>query len=188
MEFTQVSTSKRPKITIIPPTRVFIDLTNEDTTTPSPICHTSSPSAPNAPSKTPSTRGTSSSSIKGKLNSPTSSSLTSSKDYLNSPISPPPRVPPPPPIQANQSMEITLNLSPKSPLDFQINPPSPLFGHPIQWNLLEAHALHTPSVFVTRYYRDLSNEKMSSLPTLYDLEKEMKLEKMIKNFEQARED
>ncbi|GKD43185.1 hypothetical protein Tco_1267830, partial [Tanacetum coccineum] len=44
------------------------------------------------------------------------------------------------------------------------------------------------SVFVTRYYRDLSNEKMSSLPTLYDLEKEMKLEKMIKNFEQARED
>ncbi|GKG34744.1 hypothetical protein Tco_0437440, partial [Tanacetum coccineum] len=39
-------------------------------------------------------------------------------------------------------MDITLTLSPITLLDVQLNtpsPPSPLFGHPIPWNLLEAH-------------------------------------------------
>ncbi|GKE60886.1 hypothetical protein Tco_1511253, partial [Tanacetum coccineum] len=57
-------------------------------------------------------------------------------------MSPPPRVPPPPPTQESRSMDITFTLSLVTPLDVQFNTPSPLsplFGHPIPWNLLEAH-------------------------------------------------
>ncbi|GJU39617.1 hypothetical protein Tco_1192574 [Tanacetum coccineum] len=39
-------------------------------------------------------------------------------------------------------MDITLTLSPITPLDVQFNTPSPsppIFGHPIPWNLLKAH-------------------------------------------------
>ncbi|GJW21754.1 hypothetical protein Tco_0032376 [Tanacetum coccineum] len=134
--------SKRPKINIIPPKQLFVDLTHDDTKTPSPKHQLSSPSAPNAPSKTPSTKGTSSSSIDYTPKSPTSSTSPSTNDYLNSTTSPPPRVPPPPPTQENASMDITLTLSPITPLDVQFNTPSPsppIFGHPIPWNLLEAH-------------------------------------------------
>ncbi|GJX67136.1 hypothetical protein Tco_0302863 [Tanacetum coccineum] len=65
MTSTQASSSnpsKKIKLTIIPPRNLFVDLTNEDydTTTPSPITKSSSPSPPNAPSKTPSTKDTSS--------------------------------------------------------------------------------------------------------------------------------
>ncbi|GKA06968.1 hypothetical protein Tco_0686192 [Tanacetum coccineum] len=134
--------SKRPKINIIPPKQLFIDLTNDDTKTPSPNYQVLSPSALNAPSKTPSTVATSSSSIDYKPKSPISSISPSTNGYLNSPMSPPPRVPPPPPTQESGSMDITLTLSPITPLDIQFNTPSPsppLFGHPIPWNLLEAH-------------------------------------------------
>ncbi|GKE03394.1 hypothetical protein Tco_1395412 [Tanacetum coccineum] len=133
---------KLPKINIIPPKQLFVDLTQDDTKTPSPKHQLSSPSAPNAPSKTPSTKGTSSSSIDYTPKSPTSSTSPSTNGYLNSPTSPPPRVPPPPPTQENASMNITLILSPITPLDFQFNtssPSPPIFGHPIPWNLLEAH-------------------------------------------------
>ncbi|GJV62548.1 hypothetical protein Tco_1473376 [Tanacetum coccineum] len=47
-----------------------------------------------------------------------------------------------PPTQENASMNITLTLSPITPLDVQFDTPSPsppIFGHPIPWNLLEAH-------------------------------------------------
>ncbi|GJY30596.1 hypothetical protein Tco_0414091 [Tanacetum coccineum] len=87
--------SKRPKINIIPPKQLFVDLTHDDTKTPSPKHQLSSPGAPNAPSKTPSTKGTSSSSIDDTPKSPTSSTSPSTNGYLNSPTSPPPRVPPP---------------------------------------------------------------------------------------------
>ncbi|GJX53671.1 hypothetical protein Tco_0282040 [Tanacetum coccineum] len=133
---------KRPKINIIPPKQLFINLTNDDTKTPSLNYQVLSPSAPNTPSKTPSTIATSSSSIDHKPKSPTSSTSPSTHGYLNSSMSPPPRVPPPPPTQESGSMDITLTLSPITPLDVQFNtpsPPSPLFGHPIPWNLLEAH-------------------------------------------------
>ncbi|GKA37413.1 hypothetical protein Tco_0861807 [Tanacetum coccineum] len=96
-----------------------MDLTQDDTKTPSSKHQPSSPSAPNAPSKTPSTN-----------------------DYLNSPTSPPLRVPQPPPTQENASMDITLTLSPITLLDVQFDsssPSLPLFGHPIPWNLLKAH-------------------------------------------------
>ncbi|GJR50731.1 hypothetical protein Tco_1401252 [Tanacetum coccineum] len=109
--------SKRPKINIIPPKQLFMDLTHDDIKTPSPTLQLSSPSAPNAPSKTPSTKDTSSSSIDYIPKSPTSSTSLSPNGYINSPTSLPPRVSPPPPTQENASMDITLTLSPITPLD-----------------------------------------------------------------------
>ncbi|GKD34841.1 hypothetical protein Tco_1250350 [Tanacetum coccineum] len=106
--------SKKPKITIIPPKQLFIDLINEDTITPSPKLQESSPSAPNAPSKTPSTKDTSSSSIDYTPKLLTLSTSLSPNGYLNSPTSPPPRVSP---TQENASMDITLTLSPTTLLD-----------------------------------------------------------------------
>ncbi|GJZ29315.1 hypothetical protein Tco_0573962 [Tanacetum coccineum] len=134
--------SMKSKFTIIPLKQLFIDLTNEDAITPSPKLQESSPSSPNAPSKTPSTKDTSSSSIGYTPKSSTLLSSPSTNGYLNSPLSPPPRVPPPPPTQAPNSMEITFSLSPITPLDVHHNSPSlssPIIGHPIPWNLLEAH-------------------------------------------------
>ncbi|GKC92114.1 hypothetical protein Tco_1157556 [Tanacetum coccineum] len=134
--------SKKPKITIIPPKQLFIDLTIEDTITPSPKIQESSPSALNAPSKTLSTKDTSSSSIDYIPKSPTLSSSPSTNGYLNPLLSPPPRVSPPPPTQENAYMDITLTLSPITPLDVQFDttsPSTPILGHPIPWNLLEAH-------------------------------------------------
>nr|GEY93359.1 copia protein [Tanacetum cinerariifolium] len=54
--------SKKIKLTIIPPRQLFVDPSSEeyDTTTPSLVTKSSSPSPPNAPSKTPSTKDTSS--------------------------------------------------------------------------------------------------------------------------------
>ncbi|GJZ36520.1 hypothetical protein Tco_0582711 [Tanacetum coccineum] len=126
--------SKRQKINIIPPKQLFIDLANDDTKTPSPDYQVLSQSAPNAPLKTPSTVATSSSSIDYKSKSPTSSTSPSTNGYLNSPMSPPPRVHSPPPTQENGSMDIILTLSSITRLDIQFNTPSPsppLFGHPI---------------------------------------------------------
>ncbi|GKB63111.1 putative reverse transcriptase domain-containing protein [Tanacetum coccineum] len=120
---------------------MFVDLTHDDSKTPLPKYQLSSPSAPNVPSKTPSTKGTFSSSIYTPK-SPTSSISPSTNGYLKSPTSPPLRVPPPPPTQENTSMDITVTLSPITSLDVQFNTPSPsppIFGYPIPWNLLEAH-------------------------------------------------
>ncbi|GKB72628.1 hypothetical protein Tco_0934040 [Tanacetum coccineum] len=145
MESTRASiskASKRPKINIIPLKQLFVDLTQDDTKTPSPKLQLSSPSAPNTPSKTPSTKDTSSSSIDYIPKSPTSSTSLSPNGYLNPPTSPPSRVSPPPSTQENASMDITFTLSPITPLDVQFNTPSPsppIVGHPILWNLLEAH-------------------------------------------------
>ncbi|GJV78492.1 hypothetical protein Tco_1514362 [Tanacetum coccineum] len=92
--------------------------------------------------KTPLTKGTSSSSIDYTPKSSASSKSPSTNGYLNSTTSPPPRVYPPHPTQENASMDITLTLLPITLLDLQFNTPSPsppIFGHPIPWNLLEAH-------------------------------------------------
>ncbi|GKC17368.1 hypothetical protein Tco_1014150 [Tanacetum coccineum] len=126
--------SKRPKINIIPPKQLFVDLTQDDTKTLSPKHQLSSPSAPNAPLKTLSTKGTSSSSIDYTPKSPTSSTSPSTNGYLNLPTSPPPIVPPSPLTQENTSIDITLTLSPITPLDVQFDTPSPsspISGHPI---------------------------------------------------------
>ncbi|GJT78488.1 hypothetical protein Tco_1045213 [Tanacetum coccineum] len=119
-----------------------MDLTQDDTKTPSPKLQLSSPSAPNAPSKTSSTKDIFSSSIDYIPKSPTSSTSISLNGYLNPPTFPPLRVSPPPLTQENASMDITLTLSPITQLDVQFHTPSPsppIFGHPIPWNLLEAH-------------------------------------------------
>nr|GEW53326.1 ribosomal protein L7Ae/L30e/S12e/Gadd45 [Tanacetum cinerariifolium] len=108
---------KLPKINIIPPKQLFMGLTQDDTKTPSPTHQLSSPSAPNAPSKTPSTKDTFFSSIDYTPKSPTSSTSPPTNGYLNSPTSPPLRVPPPPPTQENISMDIILTLSPITSLD-----------------------------------------------------------------------
>ncbi|GJX07069.1 hypothetical protein Tco_0195001 [Tanacetum coccineum] len=109
--------SKRPKINVIPPKQLLVDLTQDDTKTPSPKHQLSSPSAPNAPSKTPSTKDAYSSSIDYIPKSPTSSTSPSTNGYLNSPTSPPLRVSQPPPIQESGSIDITLTLSPITSLD-----------------------------------------------------------------------
>ncbi|GJS75549.1 hypothetical protein Tco_0725430 [Tanacetum coccineum] len=109
----------------MPQKQLFIDLTNDDTKTPSPSYQVLPPSAPNAPSKTPSTVATSSSSIDYKPKSRTSSTSPSTHGYLKSSMSPPLKVPPPPPTQESGSMDITLTLSPITPLDIQFNTPSP---------------------------------------------------------------
>nr|GFA23433.1 hypothetical protein [Tanacetum cinerariifolium] len=115
---------------------------SDETKTPSPKHQLSSPSAPNAPSKLPSTKETSLSFIDYTPKSPTSSTSPSANGYLNSPTSPPLRVPPPLLTHENASMDITLTLSPITPLDVQFNTPSPsppILGHPILWKLLEAY-------------------------------------------------
>lgn len=124
--------AKKQKLVIIPSKQLFIDLTQEDNTTPSPPPQCTSPSAPNAPSKTPSTHGTSTSSI------PSSSSIN---DYINNHLSPPPRVSPPPPTLDNASLDITLSMSPITPLDahFSSSPIQPPNYNPVPWSLLEAH-------------------------------------------------
>ncbi|GJV86371.1 hypothetical protein Tco_1530309 [Tanacetum coccineum] len=129
--------SKRPTINIIPPKQLFVDLTQEDTKAPSPKLQLSSLSALNTPSKTPSTKDTSSSSIDYIPKSPTSSTSPSPNGYLNSPTSPPLRIPSPPTTQENTSMDITLTLSLITPTDvtFFSSHFSPIFGHPIPWNL-----------------------------------------------------
>nr|GEX29341.1 RNA-directed DNA polymerase, eukaryota [Tanacetum cinerariifolium] len=122
--------SKRPKINIISPRQLFIELTQEDTKILSPKHQLPSPSAPNAPLKTPCTRATSSSSIASKLKSLTSSISLSTNAYLNLPISPPPRVPPSPLTQESEPIDITLTLSPITSLDIQFNTPSPPMPSP----------------------------------------------------------
>nr|GEX40783.1 hypothetical protein [Tanacetum cinerariifolium] len=120
--------SKTPKINIIPPKQLFVDLTQDETKTPSPKHQLPSPSA-KFPLKTPSTKDNSLSSIDYMPKSPTSSTSPSTNGYLNLPTYPPPKVPPPLPTQQNEPMEIIITSA----------SPSPLFGHPISWNLIEAH-------------------------------------------------
>ncbi|GJR02080.1 hypothetical protein Tco_0525064 [Tanacetum coccineum] len=145
---------------------MFVDLTQDDTKTPSPKLQLLSPSAPNAPSKTPSTKDTSSSSIDYIPKSPTSSTSLSPNGYLNPPISPPLRVSLPPPTQENASMDITLTLSPITSLDVEfdtLSPSPPIFGHPIPWNLLEAHGdSNKHIVHIVQVKKEASDEDSSN--------------------------
>ncbi|GJR43630.1 mutator type transposase [Tanacetum coccineum] len=102
--------SKRPKINIIPPKQLFVDLTHDDTKTPSLTLQLSSPSTLNAPSKKPLTNDTSSSLIDYILKSPTSSTSLSPNGYLNLPTSLPLRVSPPPPTQENVNLDIPVKV------------------------------------------------------------------------------
>ncbi|GKE57665.1 hypothetical protein Tco_1496850 [Tanacetum coccineum] len=141
MASTQASSSnpfKKTKLTIIPPRQHFVDLSSEkyDTTTPSPITKSSSPSPPNAPSKTPSTKDTSS--TFGTNSSLFESKPQSSPHSSNDTPSPQPPNPfhndimdvPPRPstlilLQSHPYLDITLSLSSITPLDHILDTPSP---------------------------------------------------------------
>nr|GEX52488.1 copia protein [Tanacetum cinerariifolium] len=98
----------------------------DDSKTPSPQQQPKSLNGPNAPSKKPLTKGTSSSPNNSKLNSsPFYSTSPSTNAYLSSPNSPPYRVAYPQPSQDQQPMNITTTLLPKTPLDFAFNTSSP---------------------------------------------------------------
>ncbi|GKD25026.1 hypothetical protein Tco_1231240, partial [Tanacetum coccineum] len=105
------------------------------TTTPSPIKTSTSPSPPNAPSKTPSTKdtsstfGTTSSSFESKPQSPppTSNDTPSpqpSNPFLEYVMDAPPRPSHPLLLQSNPSLDVTLSLSPITPLDHILDTPS----------------------------------------------------------------
>ncbi|GJS36319.1 hypothetical protein Tco_0534701 [Tanacetum coccineum] len=156
--------SKKIKLTIIPPRQLFVNISSDEdaTTIPSPITTSSSPSLPNAPSKTPSTKDTSStfvttsSSFESK---PQSSSSTSndtlspqpSNPFLDNIMDAPPRPSHPIPLQSCPFLDITLSLSPITPLEHILNTPSPpspqpqpppqppLMGHHIYFNYHDYH-------------------------------------------------
>ncbi|GJW05420.1 hypothetical protein Tco_1564276 [Tanacetum coccineum] len=121
----------------------------------SPITTSSSLSPPIAPSKTPSTKytsstiGTTSSLFESKPqpSPPTSNdtpSLQPSNPFLKNLIDAPPRPSHPIPLQSHHSLNITLSLSPITHLDHILDTPSPpspqpppqppLMGHPIYFN------------------------------------------------------
>ncbi|GKD03708.1 hypothetical protein Tco_1178682, partial [Tanacetum coccineum] len=164
MASTQASSSNPPKklkFTIISPRKLCVDLTQEDdaTHTPSPLAKSSSPSPPNAPLKTLSTKdtsstlGTTSSSFESKPNSsPFSSRNTHSPQptnpFIDNPLDAPPRPLNLHPLQSHPSLDITLSLLPITPLDHMFETPSPptpqppLIGHPIFFNVLDYHGAH----------------------------------------------
>ncbi|GJS11861.1 hypothetical protein Tco_0368657 [Tanacetum coccineum] len=121
--------SKKIKLTIIPPRQLFVNISSDEevTTTPSPTTTSSTPTSLNAPSKTSSTNQTSSSqdntssSFQSKLQiSPPSSIEPTSPQPLNhlleNILDVPPRPLNPQPLQSLPSLDITLSLSPITPL------------------------------------------------------------------------
>ncbi|GKA36244.1 hypothetical protein Tco_0722735 [Tanacetum coccineum] len=153
--------SKKIKLTIIPPRQLFVNISSDEdiTTTPSPTTTSSSLTPLNAPSKTTSTNQTSSSqentssSFHSKLQiSPPSSHEPTSPHHLNPLLDNISDVPPrplnPQPLQSHPSLDITLSLSPITPLDHThdtTSPPSPpqpqppIMGHPLFYNYHDYH-------------------------------------------------
>nr|GEW58459.1 hypothetical protein [Tanacetum cinerariifolium] len=133
--------SKKIKLTIIPPRQLFVNISSDEdvTTTPSSTITSSSPTPLNAPSKTTSTNQTSSSQentstsfqLKLQISPPSSNELTSPHplNHLLDNISDvPPRPLNPQPLQSHHSLNITLSLSPITPLGHihdTSSPPSP---------------------------------------------------------------
>ncbi|GJY06533.1 hypothetical protein Tco_0373587 [Tanacetum coccineum] len=121
---------KKIKLTIIPPKQLFIDLTsdNENLSTPSPTTTYSSPIPPNAPSKTTSTKETTSShehtstcfQSKLQVSPPSTDEPTSPQPqnpFLQNLMDVPPRPSNPQLLQSSPSLDITLSLSPITPLE-----------------------------------------------------------------------
>ncbi|GKD65099.1 hypothetical protein Tco_1307207, partial [Tanacetum coccineum] len=145
--------------------------TQDYTTTPSPITKSSSPSPPNSPSKTPSTKdtsstfGTTSSSFKSKPQSSPSFSNDTPSPQPSNPIldnimDVPPRPSNPIPLQSHPFLDITLSLSPITPLDHILDtpsqpspqsPPQPLLmGHSIYLNTFEYYGVNCLCCFHNR--------------------------------------
>ncbi|GJS88791.1 hypothetical protein Tco_0771427 [Tanacetum coccineum] len=180
MNFTKASSSNPPKkikLTIIPPRQLFVNISSDEDviTTPSPTTTSSSPNPQNAPSKTTSTNQTSSSQentsfyFQSKLQiSPPSSNEPTSPHPLNPLLDNISDVPPrplnPQPLQSHPSLDITLSLSPITPLDHIHDTPSPpsppqpqppIMGHPLYYNYHNYHGstciccFHNRTLFLT---------------------------------------
>nr|GEY68769.1 hypothetical protein [Tanacetum cinerariifolium] len=150
------NSSKKIKLTIIPPRQLFVNISSDEdiTTTPSSTTTSSSPTPSNAPSKTTSTNQTSSSqentssSFHSKRQiSPPSSHEPTLHHHLNLLLDNISDVPPRPlnphPLQSHPSLDITLSLSLITPLDHiheTLSPPSPpqpqppIMGNPLFYN------------------------------------------------------
>ncbi|GKA90451.1 hypothetical protein Tco_0812321 [Tanacetum coccineum] len=152
--------SKKIKLTIIPPKQLFVNISSDEdvTTTPSPTITSLSPTPPNAPSKTTSTNQTSSSqentssSFHSKLQISPLSHEPTSPHHLNPLLDNISNIPPrplnPQPLQSHPSLDITLSLSPITPLDHIHDTPSPpsppqpqppIMGHPLFYNYHDYH-------------------------------------------------
>ncbi|GJR31767.1 hypothetical protein Tco_1107999 [Tanacetum coccineum] len=165
--------SKKIKLTIILPRKLFVNLSSEEdaTTTPSPITKSSSPSPPNALSKTPSTKdpsstfGTTSSLFESKPQSspPTSNdtpSLQPPNPFLDDIMDVPPRPSNLILLQSHPSLDIILSLSPITLLDHILDtlspplpqppPQPPLLGHPIYFNTFDYHEVNYLCYFHNR--------------------------------------
>ncbi|GJU16096.1 hypothetical protein Tco_1144062 [Tanacetum coccineum] len=157
--------------------QLFVDLTNDDEnlTTSSPTTTSLSLTPPNAPLKSPSTNQTSSSqentfsSFQSKLQiSPPSSNEPTFPQPLNPLLDNILDVPPRPsnlqPLQSHPSLDITLSLSPITPLDHILDTPSPpsppqlqppIMGHPLYYNYHDYHestcicCFHNRTLFLT---------------------------------------
>ncbi|GKA24875.1 hypothetical protein Tco_0710908 [Tanacetum coccineum] len=144
--------SKKIKLTIIPPRQLFVNIFSDEdvTATPSPTTTSSSPTPPNAPStnQTSLSQENTSSSFQSKLqisppslNEPTSPQLLN--PLLDNISDVPPRPSNPQLLQIHPSLDITLSLSPITPLDHIHDIPSPpsppqpqppIIGHPLYYN------------------------------------------------------
>ncbi|GKB48000.1 hypothetical protein Tco_0898753 [Tanacetum coccineum] len=163
------NSSKKIKLTIIPPRQLFVNISSDEdiTTTPSLRTTSSSPTPLNAPSKTTSTNQTSSiqentsSSFQLKLQiSPPSSNEPTFPHLLNPLLDNisdvPPRPSNPQPLQSYPSLDITLSLSPITPLDHISSPPSPpqpqplIMGHPLYYNYHDYHGSNCICCFHNR--------------------------------------
>nr|GEZ11590.1 hypothetical protein [Tanacetum cinerariifolium] len=147
--------SKKIKLTIIPVRQLFVNLSsNEDaTTTPSPITKSSSSSPSNAPSKTSSTKDTSSTfgTVSSLFKSKPQSSPPSSNDtpspkpsnpFLNYIMNVPPRPSNPITLRSHPFLDITLSLSPITPLDHILDTPSPPSSQPPPQPPLMGHLIY----------------------------------------------
>ncbi|GKB69340.1 hypothetical protein Tco_0930752 [Tanacetum coccineum] len=165
MACTQASSSnpsKKIKLIIIPPRKIFVNISSDedDITTPSPIRKSSSSSLLKALSKNfhqpkfISTFGTTSSSFESKpQSSPPSSNDTPSPQpsnpFFNDIMDVPPRPSNLIPLQSHYSLDITLSLSPITSLGHTLDTPSPpspqhppqppLTGHPVYFNYHDYH-------------------------------------------------
>ncbi|GJT06765.1 hypothetical protein Tco_0841227 [Tanacetum coccineum] len=147
----------------------FVNLFKKDgTTTPDPITKSSSLSPPNAPLKTSSTKdtsstfGTTSSSFDSKpQSSPLSSNDTPSPQpsnpFLDDIMDASPIPLNPLPFQSHPSLDITLSLSPITPLDHILGTPSPhsppqppLIGYLIFFNMFDYHGVNCLCCFHNR--------------------------------------
>ncbi|GJW94272.1 hypothetical protein Tco_0173944 [Tanacetum coccineum] len=181
MNSTNVSSSnpsKKIKLTIIPPRQLFVNISSDEdiTTTPSPTTTSSSPTPLNAPSKTTSTNQTSSSqentssSFHSKLQiSPPSSPHEPTSPYhlnplLDNILDVPPRPLNPQPLQSHPSLDITLSLSPITPLDHihdtpsppsQPQPQPPIMGHPLFYFIQHYHDYHGSTCICCSHNRNL---------------------------------